>query len=469
MTPAPRLLRRPDLPDDLEEASQLAAPSFSIPRLPVGSTQAPEQPHPMLASPLSQPDIHRMGHEQELSRLEQSKPGVEGIRSPFLRTLARIGDVAGSIAVPGAMAAIPGTSLHHQELINRERGALGEEAKTAAQQAEGPLRQAQTEEAKARIPQIQAETEHSQAQAEALRHPAEKEFPLTNVPPGHSVIDRNGKVIFTAPEAPAKAKEPTNAFELFHQQNPNATAEDWLKIEVANKPEAANEYRDFKQGYMVKHPQAGLDEIARAFAETKKIQSPDAALAALDRETQHFGKTHQSAVDAANSQLEKIADARAMINGSAEAQAVGLPKVLTALVSGQGSGVRITQAELNMLGKARGIAGSVEGFINGLAGKGKLSSAQQQQLSQLLDDVRTRIQQKQAIANDALDKINSASSRKDIVAADKEARQKITALEQATGGSIGGSLPTVTTRQQFDALPSGATYIGKDGGTYRKP
>jgi len=31
------------------------------------------------------------------------------------------------------------------------------------------------------------------------------------------------------------------------------------------------------------------------------------------------------------------------------------------------------------------------------------------------------------------------------------------------------TLPTVTTRKAFDALPSGARYIGKDGRTYRKP
>lgn len=33
----------------------------------------------------------------------------------------------------------------------------------------------------------------------------------------------------------------------------------------------------------------------------------------------------------------------------------------------------------------------------------------------------------------------------------------------------GGSIPTVTTQSQFDALPSGASYKGSDGRTYRKP
>lgn len=35
--------------------------------------------------------------------------------------------------------------------------------------------------------------------------------------------------------------------------------------------------------------------------------------------------------------------------------------------------------------------------------------------------------------------------------------------------SSSGGMPSVTTKAQFDALPSGATYKGKDGNTYRKP
>jgi hypothetical protein len=124
-----------------------------------------------------------------------------------------------------------------------------------------------------------------------------------------------------------------------------------------------------------------------------------------------------------------------MVNGNAEAQALGIPKVLTALVSGQGSGVRITQAELNMIGKARGIQGDVEGTLNSWAGKGRLSAEQQRQLTGILDDVKNRILAKQAIHNDALDRINGAATRQDVIAADKEARQKLNDLEKGGGGS----------------------------------
>jgi len=158
--------------------------------------------------------------------------------------------------------------------------------------------------------------------------------------------------------------------------------------------------------------------------------SPTAATALLDREVTRFAKPHEKSVADANSQLEKIAEARAMINGPAAAQALGIPKVLVAAVGGQGSGVRVTQAELASIAKARGIVGDVEGFLNKLSGAGSLTSEQQRQLTQVLDDVAERVRQKQAIANEALDRINSAGTREEIIAIDREMRKRLADMEK---------------------------------------
>ncbi len=125
-----------------------------------------------------------------------------------------------------------------------------------------------------------------------------------------------------------------------------------------------------------------------------------------------------------------------MINGNAEAQALGIPKVLTALVSGQGSGVRITQPELQAIATARGISGDIQGTLNAWAGKGKLTPTQQKQLTGLLDAVKQRITDKQTIHSQALDTINSAGDRNTIVQADEEARKKLGDLER-TGHYVG--------------------------------
>ncbi len=200
--------------------------------------------------------------------------------------------------------------------------------------------------------------------------------------------------------------------------------------EALNKPTSTlGAEEQFVQEYQRLHPGATVAQAQRAYALNKDLPSKADPTAALDRESTRFAKPHEKALADANSQLEKIADARAMINGNAESQALGVPKVMTALVSGQGSGIRITQAELNSIAKARGIAGSLEGFVNSVSGEGKLTDTQKQQLSQILDDVASRVKQKQSIANEALDKINGARSRDEIVKIDTETRNKLTNME----------------------------------------
>lgn len=160
--------------------------------------------------------------------------------------------------------------------------------------------------------------------------------------------------------------------------------------------------------------------------------------AALDRESKQFGGSWEKDNDAANEQLEKISDARSMINGNAEAQSLGIPKVLTSLVGGKGSGVRITMPELQLIAKARGLTGDVEGTLNSWAGKGKLTKTQQQQLTQIMDDVKQRLVQKQSIANETMNSIYNAGSRDEIVKAHQTGRQKLSDFEQGKSGSAGG-------------------------------
>lgn len=186
--------------------------------------------------------------------------------------------------------------------------------------------------------------------------------------------------------------------------------------------------------------------------EELKPVSDASALAALDRESARFSKPHEKIVADSNVQLDKIAEARSMINGSAEAQALGIPKILTALVSGAGTGVRITMPELQAIASARGIGGNIEGFINQISGEGKLTKEQQKQLTLILDDVKTRVEQKRGIANDALDGINTARTRDEVVRLDSEARKKY------SGGS---STPTEKPKTM---ILNGKTFtLGADG------
>lgn len=63
--------------------------------------------------------------QSKLSNYVNSGSGVSQIQNPFLRGLARVGDVAGSILAPGVAAQIPGTTLHNRQLIAQESGIVG--------------------------------------------------------------------------------------------------------------------------------------------------------------------------------------------------------------------------------------------------------------------------------------------------------------------------------------------------------
>lgn len=91
---------------------------------------------PSLATPTP---TRKQSEEAELNRLtnpalESSKSGIGQIQSGFLRGLARVGDIAGSALFPTVMAQVPGTTFHHQMLVNDARQNLAND--TAQEQAD---------------------------------------------------------------------------------------------------------------------------------------------------------------------------------------------------------------------------------------------------------------------------------------------------------------------------------------------
>lgn len=180
-------------------------------------------------------------------------------------------------------------------------------------------------------------------------------------------------------------------------------------------------------------------QATRAAAETSL-----AASAQGDRETNTLTHAHQANLTSAQSQMEKINEASTMLNsGNAETQALAVPKVLSALVSGQGSGVRITQPELNNVAHARGVVGDVQGWLQKVSSGKNLTDEQSNQLKGILSDVGNRIKQKMQISNDAINSIQSAPDKASKIAADQGARYKINALDSGAGtGVVSTSVPS---------------------------
>jgi hypothetical protein len=433
-------------------------PPSTIPSVPpIGAdktTAGPSGPAmPTLPAPtapsIAAPRGTVQGDEAEQGRLLRTGSGISQIHSkiensdfgqahPVLGKLlgwgaeipAMIGDAAGSEVAPALTAAMRGTEYHHDRLLKQANSQVAQD--TANQE-----KQAQTAETQARTGQIENPADEitplatdngfinvskKTGQATPLTVNGEQAQPVEkqqNQAQNVHVLPSGEVVAITRDPATGKSSA-----EVVYHGTPTQKTE-VKQIEVGGKPHQV--LIDSASGQTIKD----LGETG----EKPPVVNVNAGTAALDRESSRFAKAHEKAVTDANSQLDKIADARAMINGNAESQALGVPKVLTALVSGAGSGVRITQPELNAIAKARGIQGNFEGWMNQMQGKGSLTKQQQQQLTGVLDDARTRISQKQAIANEALDTINGAGSRDEIVNADKTARQKLSDMEKSGGST----------------------------------
>lgn len=448
----------PSLLDPNSSPSVLPPAMGGLPPLPTGAPPTPDS----VAGPSAIPQLPPSGglrplvtspRQQQEDQLQQSllpKPGQPGFWHELGRIASKIGNVAGDVVDPSAMELIPGTDLNRVMQHNANQHLLTQlQQQDQTEQDNASRRNLEGEQA-AHFGEETAEMPATQ-QAELGLRGAQTDEANKNASKGPDLATAYSTAVNAAiaanrdPSADPVVQHIADAITAIQKQ-PTGAGTKTVQLEVGGKPHQV--LIDEKTGKQV----SDLGESG----EKPPTVNVNAGVGALDRETKQFGAAHQKGVDTAGAQLEKIEDARNMINGNAEAQGLGIPKVLTALVGGQGTGVRITQAELTSIAHARGIQGDFEGTLSKWEGKGALSHAQQQQLTQIMDDVRQRIIQKQAIHAGALDAINGASSREQIIAADKDARDKITALENGSGQQQRG------TGQVFDAKAWAAANPGKD-------
>jgi hypothetical protein len=159
------------------------------------------------------------------------------------QTLGTIGDIGLRVAAPGVETLIPGTEGHHQMLLGQQEHRLGEVQDELQKQAVLKDSQAQAS-------QRGALAQQEQARAQAMLNPKPSDGQLLYDKNGSPIGFQGGDGTYFGPSDPnlpqgvrdvlgaAQRKQPTNAFELWQQQNPKGHAEDYLKLEAdgKNKP-----------------------------------------------------------------------------------------------------------------------------------------------------------------------------------------------------------------------------------------
>lgn len=449
-------------------AAQMAPPAPQTPSAVMPPPGQPQAPKLQMQTPLnSVPPATRLsnepegrgtlsGDQAERQRLlstgagvTQIAPKIEGSQfgqnHPLLGKIAGIGaeglGMLGDVALNATGLGrtleplIPGTLGHHQLDLARANNAVGQDEKQAQEEAATGETNARTEEIehpKTQMtpletaggyesfnPQTGAAEPLKDATGQQLQ-PYEKAQPIQ-----HAVLP-DGSVVAISRDPKTGAVSADEVFKGDGKSKPTIT-----KLEVGGKPH--NVLIDENTGLTLKD----LGETGEK-PPTVNVNGADAS---IDRLAARLGKPYETSLDKAQDKFDRIQQTLHSVDAGYVGQGLAIPELLTSLVSGQGTGVRITQPELNAITANRGIKGNAEAWFNSMAGKGKLTDTDKAQIKGVLGEAQKRLEVKQDILNHAMDLINGAGSREEIQKADKEARQNITDYER-TGHYVGQQVHT---------------------------
>ena len=470
------------LPADPNQLAGGPQPMPSQPAVPtaIGGT-APGGPEPTTPRPLA--TAASMGRvprtwgplensQAETARLttgDTSKPGWEQIHNPWLRTAAGIGNAALGGFFPKVAAQVPGTTLHHNMLV---RNAEGAEKQQESQLDEGQKRENE-----------QAQAAHLGAQTENLQHPPPPEPEFSTVPSeeGIGVMNRRtggiepgmmggqpmhpvekeakeaaphyhtdpstGDVLATTPDG--KGGYQTTSV---YKGNPKVET-DVVKLEVGGKSHSV--IVDKKTGKTIqdlgatgeKTPNISinqgswqLDEDAQGHpvlfnpktGETKAapgIQKTGTAAKATAAEEKEMGPS-RGALEYAHSYLQNGVHTGAGDEALQE-KFFELAKPTT--------GFRMTQPQMNMLAQSRSWMNGLEAHMRHATTGTWFSDEQRQQIVKTMEELAA-------------------------------AKERARGGGQPGGGPAAGGGPAkVNTKEEYDKLPSGSTYIdAQDGKQYKK-
>lgn len=380
---------------------QQPAPKINAPRGTLQGDQA-ERSRLEMAGPVSSQVYKRITD----SNFGQNHPTLGKILGGVSQGAATLGDVGLSAVAPSLAINLPGTAYHHaMELhgLNRDIGQESEEqqraAGTQAEQGRTSLEAAQT----AAVPGEAAEKEKLEdAQIANLLHPQAK-----------------------------------TDFEAWRQQNPDAPVQDWLKAQ--NQSKAVNPKQDLQRQLVAAQNSGDTGKVKTLTQQLKDIDPEGqqrisiteqgqqnavhrASDAATEREYAYTRNKWDKDLGTYQSQNEKLNEAEGFIGKGALGDALGSIKSLSGLASGQGSGVRITQAELNSIAQSRGLGGDFQAALQKFGDGRKLTPDQEKNLRGILEDVQHVAAAKEQVLNKGLDDLSNATDPKTIRKIDSQLR-----------------------------------------------
>ena len=424
--------------------------------------------------------------ESELERLEGTGSGISQIAKahPFAGGLLRGISTLGSVLLPGAMSSIPGTEQHHQALISQQQGRIGEDM--GEQKAEAAIGEtgARTEQAEAEAAKANAEAKVAGNAKQGLTPEEVTIHDLMTGENGQPRVDpQTGQpyTYFGAYSAVMGAKEGAKPNEKpvgdasAKQYNDSILRE--LNINPKTQVKAVPPEYQVNAGdtdaQAKEKLQRAKDLVSGATGQQKIIVGEgNQGDARLDRSYDLQAKR----IDAERTPIKQIATRMSNLQTTLDqknpqADALVAPELLSIMSGGQGSGLRMNEAEISRIVGGRSawenLKAQMQHWSTDPNSARSITPEQDKQIRALVSAVQTKIAAKmQAIeaADDALLDAEDIKSQRKITA---DLRKQLDAIDAAQAGGGGGKdlgpAPDGKAEGSTGTLPDGTKVVVKGG------
>lgn len=449
-------------------------PPAPAPAAPMMSKPAPQAEGPKMA--MSAPSDRLTTPNQATSQyLRDSGSGVSQIKNPFLHALAATGDVLGSALVPGLAQAIPGSTLHHNQLQRQADAGVAQDETVANNASKRGLEGAEaenynskpeleaTKSALAQEKQNEVENFHrgtleQKTSQQQGTEEGRKQTNEANLRKAGLKTDETGKIVPVGYEEMSPNEQALHDLKGAQQEAAESSAA-LTKARASNLPQAAalaqKRLDSALQAHQIALERLGLSEKQfemRAHGTEGGEALPGAMLndqnkpvgTAFQQNVRPTGQERNKA-DLANSAHDQIADLKSIVQKRPDifGPAAGRSTDFSVWVGSQDPDAQRFRA-------ARTIAGDHLAGVFGGRSEAALKA---------LDDAIGHFKDNPAAVAAGLDQLEKANSR---------FSQAGTVKTVGSNAAAAGATPNVTTQAEFDKLPKGATYM-EDGKQYRKP
>ncbi len=410
---------------------------------------------PPVFAPSSQPDVQltsdplqqiegnlqnrlQANYRKDIPWAQRSTPSKIG------HIFSTLGNVAGNIFAPQTMALIPGTQLHNQF---ERRGLENELQGVQSQEAENAFRGTQA----SNIQSEQKAREQAQPGEEALReaqikHLGAETQSLENKGPKFSIHDTESGPLFVNEETGTAQHitvdgHPVGAKMKLTQSQPIMGAD--------GKPHT----------YMI--DDHGNKVVDLGVHYERPVSVNVGAGGALGEKAWEYANNQLNALGKPVSELSlrmgRLKDTLAQ--ASPQADALIAPELLTVMAGGQGSGLRMNEAEISRIVGGRShwenLKGSVQKWATDPTAARSITPDQDKQIRSLIQVVDQKLQAKQGIINDAANQMVTTTNPMDHRKILADTRQKMQQVDNGNNITQGQEPPPA-----IGTIKKGHRYLG---------